>query len=86
MNEERLLFDRNKNPSVFAKPNDPNLTSNGGYDHQADNQYGGNGFDHADSQCGRYGYDHQADNQYGGNECDHIDSQYGRYGYDYQAD
>ena len=43
MNEERLLFDQNKNPSVFAKPNDPNLTANGGYDHQADNEYGGNG-------------------------------------------
>ena len=71
---------------MFAKPNDPNLTSNGGYDHQADNQYGGNGFDHADSQCGRYGYDHQADNQYDGNGCDHADSQCGRYGYDHQDD
>ena len=97
-NEERLLFDQNKNGSVFANPNDSNLTANGGYDHadnqygrygydhQTDNHYDGNGYNHADSQCGRYGYDHQADNQYGGNECDHIDSQYGRYGYDYQAD
>ena len=30
MNEERLLSDQNKNLSVFAKPNDPNLTANGG--------------------------------------------------------
>ena len=41
--EERLLFDQNKNSSVFAKPNDPNVTSNGGYNHQANNQHGGNG-------------------------------------------
>ena len=74
MNEERLLFDQNKSPSGSAKPNDPNLTSNGGYDHQANNEYGGNGYDHADSQSGRYGYDHQADNQYD------------KYGYDHQAD
>ena len=53
MNEERLLPDQNKNPSVFTKPSDPNLSANGG-----------NGYDHADSQYGRYGYDHQADNQY----------------------
>ena len=46
MNEERLLFDQNKNPAVFAKPNDPNVTSNDECDHQADNQYGGNGCDH----------------------------------------
>ena len=58
MNEERLLFDQNKNPSVFAKPNGPNLTANGGYDHQIDNQYGGNEYNHTDSQYGRYGYDH----------------------------
>ena len=70
MNEERLLFDQNKNPSVFAKPNDPNLTANGGYDHQADNEYGGNGYDHAGSQSGRYGYDNQADNEYDGNGYD----------------
>ena len=86
MNEERLLFDQNKNPSVFAKPNDPNLTANGAYDHQADNEYGGNGYDHADSQSGRYGYDNQADNQYDGNGYDYADRQCGRYGYDYQAD
>ena len=47
MNEERLLSDQNKNPSVFAKPNDPNLTANGG-----------NGYDHNDHQYGKYGYDH----------------------------
>ena len=70
MNEERPLFDQNKNPSVFAKPNDPNLTANGRYNNQADNEYGGNGYDHADSQSGRYGYDHQADNQYDGNGYD----------------
>ena len=58
MNEERLLFDQNKNPSVFAKPNGPNLTANGGYDHQIDNQYGGNEYNHTDSQYGRYGYYH----------------------------
>ena len=50
MNEKRLQFDQNKNPSVFAKLNDPNLTANGRYYHQVDNQYGGNGYDHADSQ------------------------------------
>ena len=86
MNEEKLLFDQNKNPSVFAKPNDPNLTANGGYDHQADNKYGGNGYDHAGSQSGRYGYDNQADNQYDGNGYDYADRQCGRYGYDNQAD
>ena len=86
MNEERLLFDQNKNPSGSAKPNDPNLTSNGGYDHQANNENGGNGYDHADSQSGRYEYDHQADNQYDGNGYDYADDQCGRYGYDHQAD
>ena len=30
MNGERLLSEQNKNPSVFPKPNDPNLTANGG--------------------------------------------------------
>ena len=63
LHEERLLFDQNKNPSVFAKPNDPNLTANDG-----------NEYDHADSQYGRYGYDHQADNQYV-NGYDHADYQ-----------
>ena len=86
MNDERLVFDQNKNPSVFAKPNDPNLTANGGYDHQADNQFGVNGHDYADNQNGRHRYDHQAENQYGGNGYDHSDNQYGRYGYDHQAD
>ena len=42
INEERLPHDQNKNLSVFAKPKDPNLTANGGYDHQVDNQYGRN--------------------------------------------
>ena len=42
INEERLLSDQNRNPSVFVKPNDRNLTANGG-----------NGYDHNDSQ---YGY------------------------------
>ena len=100
MNEKRLLSDLNKNPSVFAKPNDSNLAANGGngydhnegqygrygYDHQADNLYDENGYDHADSQYGRYGYDHQADNQHNGNGHDHADSQNGRYVYDHQAD
>ena len=87
MNEKRLLSDLNKNPSVFAKPNDFNLTANGGngydhnegqygrYDHQADSLYDENGHDHADSQNGRYVYDHQADNQYV-NGYDHADYQY----------
>ena len=86
MNEERSLFYQNKTPSVFANPNDPNLTANGGYNNQADNEYGGNGYDHADSQSGRYGYDHQADNQYDGNGYDHADSQCRRYGYDHQTE
>ena len=30
------------------------------YEHQADSQYGGNGYDHVGSQYGRYRYDHQA--------------------------
>ena len=85
MNEERLLFDQKKNPSVFVKPNDPNLTANGGYDHQVDDHYGGNGYDHTDSQYGRYEYDHQADNQCGGSGYDHADSLRGRYGYDHQV-
>ena len=75
MNEERLLSDQNKNSSVFAKSKNPNLTANDGYDHQADNQYDGNGYDHTDSQYGRYGYDHQADNQYV-NGYDHTHYQY----------
>ena len=44
MSEERLLSDQNKNPSVFVKPNDPNLIANGGYD-QANSQYGRCGYD-----------------------------------------
>ena len=100
LNEERLLSDQNKNPSVFPNPKHPNLTANGrneyyhvdsqygryGYDHQADNQYNGNEYYLADSQYDRYGYDHQTDNQYDGNEYDHVDSRYGRYGYGHQAD
>ena len=86
MNEERLLFDENKNHSVFVKPNDPNSTANGGNDHQADNQYVRNGYDRTVSQYGRYGYEHQIDNQYGVNGYDHAASQCGRYGYDHQAD
>ena len=61
MNKEGLLFNQNKNPSVFAKPSDPDLTANSGYDHETDNQYVGNGYDHADNQYDRYGYGHQAD-------------------------
>ena len=30
--KERLIFDQNKNLSVFDKPNDPNLIASGGYD------------------------------------------------------
>ena len=86
MNKEGLLFNQNKNPSVFAKPSDSNSTANSGYDREADNQYGGNGYDRTDSQYGRYGYDHQADNQYVGNGYDHADNQYDRYGYGHQAD
>ena len=86
INEERLLSDQNKSPSVFAKPGDPNLTANYRCDYRADNQYGRNGYDHTDIQYGRYGYNHQAANQYDGNGCDHTDNQYGRYGYDHQAD
>ena len=78
INEERLLFDQNKNSAVFAKLNDPNVTSNDGYDHQADNQYNGNGYGQTGSQYGGYGYDHQADYQYSGNECNHRAG--GRYG------
>ena len=71
---------------MFAKPNDSNLITNGGYYHQADNQYGRNRYDNADSQYGRNGYDHEVDNQYDGNGFERIESQYGRYGYDHQAD
>ena len=78
MNEERLLFDQNKNSAVFAKLNDPNVTSNDGYDYQADNQYNGNRYGQTGSQYGGYGYDHQADYQYSGNECNHRAG--GRYG------
>ena len=64
MTEERLLFDQNKNPSVFGKPNDPNLTASDRYDH-TDSQHDRYGYDHqANSQYGRYRYDHQADYQY----------------------
>ena len=62
------------------------MTANGAYDHQADNEYDGNGYDHADSQSGRYGCDHQADNEYDRNGYDYADSQFGRHGYDHQAD
>ena len=31
MNEERPLFDQNKNSSAFTIPNDPDLIANGGY-------------------------------------------------------
>ena len=77
---------------MFAKPNDSNLITNGGYYHQADNQYGRNRYDHADSQYGRNGYDHEVDNQYvhgynhadyqySGNERNHrVDDQYGGLG------
>ena len=77
---------------MFAKPNDSNLITNGGYYHQADNQYGRNRYDHADSQYGRNGYDHEVDNQYvhgynhadyqySGNERNHrVDDQYGGIG------
>ena len=75
MNEERLLSDQNKNPSVFAKPNDPNLTANGG-----------NGYDHNDHQYGRYGYDHQADSQHDGNGYDHADYQYSGNKHNHRAD
>ena len=48
------------------------------YEHQADNQYGGNGCGHTNSQYGIYGYDHQTDYQCSGNRCDHwADDQYG---------
>ena len=60
MNEKRLLFYQNKNPSVFTKPNDPNLMANGKYDHYTDSQYCRYGYDRTDSQCGRYVYDHLA--------------------------
>ena len=56
------------------------------YDHQADNQYGGNGYGQTGSQYGRCGYDHQADYQYSENECNHrADDQYDGCGSD-QAD
>ena len=68
MNEERLLSDQNKYPSVFPKPNDPNLTANGR-----------TGYDHNDRQYDGYGYDHQADNEHDENGYDHDNSQYCRY-------
>ena len=73
MNEERLLFDQNKNASVFVKLNEPSQIANGGYDH-------------ADSQYGRYGYDYQADNQYRRDGYGQVDSEYSRYRQDHQAD
>ena len=49
-----------------------------GYDHHADNQYGGNGYYQTDSQYDSYGYDDQADNQYGRYGNDHLaENQYG---------
>ena len=63
LNEERLISGQSKNPSVFAKPNNPNLKANDG-----------NKYYHANSQVVRYGYDHQADNQYV-NGYDHADYQ-----------
>ena len=66
MNEERLLFYQNKNVPVFVKLNEPSLIANGGYDH-------------ADSQYGRYGYNYQADNQYRGDGYGQVDSLYSRY-------
>lgn len=65
MYEERLLLDQNKNSSVFARPNNPDLVANGGYD-QADNQCIRYGYDQASIKYGRCGYCCQADNQYGG--------------------
>ena len=62
-----------KNPFVFVELNNPNLTANGG-----------KGYDHNDSQYGRYGYDHHADNQYV-NGYDHPDYRYSGCGSD-QAD
>ena len=86
MNEERLLSDQNKNPSVFSKPNDPNLTADGGHDHRANDQYGGNGYGQTGSQYCRYGYEHLADYQYRRNERNHkTNDQYGECGSD-QAD
>ena len=85
MNEERLLLDQNKNSSLFAKPNEANLTANGGYDHYTYSQCGRYEYDHTGSQYGRYGYDHHSANQYDGNGYDHADSQCGRYGYDHQV-
>ena len=73
---------------MYVKPNDPNLTDNGGYDHQADNQYGGDRYDHTDSQNGRYGDDSRAYNQYSGNGYGQTGSQDGRSyrSYDHQVD
>ena len=82
MNEERPLFGQNKNPSVFAKPS----SHNDGYDHQTDNKYGRNEYDHTDRKYGRYEYGHQTDNQYGANGYNYAHIQYGRCGYDHQAD
>ena len=74
MNQERLIFDENKNP-VFTKPNDPNLIVNGGYD-QADSQYGRYRYDHQamNINMDQYGYEYQ----YSGNKHDHwAGDQYG---------
>ena len=46
MNEKDYYLTLTKIVLVFAKPNEPNLLANGGYDQ-------------ADSQFGRYGYDNQ---------------------------
>ena len=56
--------DYNKNPFGFVELKNPNLTANGG-----------KGYNHNDSEYGRYGYDHHADNQYV-NGYDHADYQY----------
>ena len=85
MYEERLLLDQNKNSSVFARPNNPDLVANGGYD-QADNQCIRYGYDQASIKYGRCGYCCQADNQYGGDGYNQIDYQYSRYGCDHRDD
>ena len=88
LNEERLISGQSKNPSVFAKPNNPNLKANDGnkyyhansqvvrygYDHQADNQYV-NGYDHADYQCSGNEHNHRADDQYGGCTSNQADNE-----------
>ena len=50
---------------MFAKPNDSNLITNGGYYHQADNQYV-HGYNHADYQYSGNERNHRVDDQYGG--------------------